>query len=196
MNMILRTDIRSEHLEAMLKAAGPRAATGIARALNRTGVPTENAYLRKAKAVLGLKDHRYARTRIGDAVKKYTSRKKASAANLKYSVAGWGNGFPLIYYQPKEGPSGATVNWLGARKMIPRSFYLSGKFPRRRVSSISHAVWQRTGRGRWALTRPKGPGLPEAMAARASVAVFESQAGSRLPAALAKELGAILKGFA
>lgn len=196
MTMLLRTDIRSERLEAMLKAAGNRAPTGLARALNRAGEPTKNAYLRECKRVLGLKDHPRAKTSVGDAVKRYTSRKKASAGSLKFSVAGWGNGFPLIYYQPKEGPAGATVNWLGARKLIPRTFYLSGKFPRRRASAISHAVWQRDGAGRWNLSRPKGPGLPEAMAARPSVRVWESQASARLPAALAKELAAILGGHA
>lgn len=196
MNAIVRTEIHSQAFESLLQAAGARAPTGIARALNRAGVPTENAYVRKCKLVLGLKEHRYAKASVGDAVKRHTSRKKATASNLKYSLAGWGAGFPLIYYQPKETPAGATVNWLGQRKLIARSFYLGGKFPRRKKSAISHAVWRRTGKGRWALDRPKGPGLPDAMAARPAVAVWEGEASKRLPPALIKELTAILKGYA
>lgn len=193
---ILKTEILSQGLEAALKAAGPKAPVAIARALNKTGGPTETAYLRKVRAVLGLKNHRYAKGSVTAVMKRQTNRKRANSGNLKYSLAGWGTGFPLIYYDPKETAAGATVNWLGARKLVPRSFYLGGRFPRRRKSAISHSVWQRTGAGRWSLGRPKGPGLPEGMAARPSVAVWEGQAGARLPRHLAHELAVVLAGIA
>ncbi len=191
-----RVDISLHGIDRLIAAAGPRANTGIARALNRAGVPTANAEIRQVKKLLGLRNHPRQKTSLGDAVKRRTSKRKAAAARLEYSLAGWGDGFPLIYYQPKETPKGAAVNWLGSRKLVERSFYLSGKFPRRRASSISHAVWQRVGKGRWSLKRQKGPGVPEAMTRPTAKATWQAEAARRLPAALAKELGVILAGIA
>jgi hypothetical protein len=191
----VRTEINSRDIEHMLLKAGARAPVGIARALNRVGVPTENAYLRQVKTVLGLRSHPYAKSPVGNIVKRRTSRRKASAGRLTYSLAGFGKGLPAIYYQPKEAPAGASINWLGQRKLIARSFYLAGRFPRRRKSRISHAVWQRTGKGKWALDRPRGPGIPEAMTQGISRATWESQAAKRLPPALASALAAIMRGF-
>lgn len=191
-----RIDVSLRGLDRLIAAAGPRANTGIARALNRAGSPTANAEIREVKKILGLRNHPRAKTSLGDAVKRKTSKRQATSARLEYSLAGWGDGFPLIYYQPKETARGATVNWLGARKLVARSFYLSGKFPRRRASSISHVVWQRVGKGRWNLKRPKGPGVPEAMVQPSAKATWQAGAAQRLPAALAKELGAILAGYA
>lgn len=196
MSIMVRTDIRSEHIEAMLRAAGARAPRGIARALNRAGRPTSTAYLRQAKKTLGIRNWRYGKTSVDGAIRRATNTRRATAGRLTYSLSGWGSGLNLAYYQPKEGPQGATVNWLGTRRMIARSFYLGGQFPRRRVSRISHSVWQRTGRGKWALDRPKGPGLPEAMVHPVPANVWRSSAAARLPDALANELRAILSGFA
>lgn len=191
----VKTEIRSQDFEAMLKRAGPRASVGVARALNRVGVPTENAYLRKVKAVLGLRSHPYAKRPLGNVIKRRTSRRLANAATLKYSTAGFGKGLPAMFYQPKEAPAGASINWLGARKPIAQSFYLGGKFPRRKRSKISHTVWRRTGKGKWALDRPVGPGVPEAMAQPGSRAVWEAQASARLGPALTSALAAILRGY-
>lgn len=191
-----RVDISLHGIDRLIAAAGPRANTGIARALNRAGTPTANAEIREVKKILGLRNHSRAKTSLGDAVKKKTSKRKATSARLEYSLSGWGDGFPLIYYQSKETPQGATVNWLGTRKRVARSFYLSGKFPRRRPSSISHVVWQRVGNGRWNLKRPKGPGVPTAMVQPAAKRIWQAAAAQRLPAALSKELGAILAGHA
>ncbi len=196
MTIILRADIRSEALEAMLKAAGARAPVAIARALNRTGAPTSSAYMKKATAILGLKRGPYAKKGVKDAIRRKTSIKKANPSSLRYSHAGWGDGFPLIYYQPKEAREGATVNWLGQRKLIARSFYLGGQFPKRKRSKISHAVWRRQGAGRWNLDRPKGPGMPQAMAHPDAARVWESEAAKRLPARIAHELSAIFAGYA
>ncbi len=195
-DLIVRTDIRSEHIEALLKAAGPRAGVGIARALNRTGAPTSAAYLRSVKAILGLRNWRYGKTSVNDMLKRKTSTRKATAARLTFSLAGFGKGLNLAYYQPKETPAGATVNWLGSRRLIARSFYLGGQFPKRVRSRISHSVWQRIGSGRWALAKPVGPGVPEAMIQSAPKAVWEANAASRLPAHLARELTAIIAGHA
>lgn len=195
-DLIVRTDIRSERIEQMLKAAGPRAGVGIARALNKAGAPTGTAYLRSVKAVLGLKDWRYGKMSVTDFLKRKTSRRRATASNLTYSLAGFGKGLPLAYYQPKETPAGATVNWLGARRLIARTFYLSGRFPRRVRSSISHSVWRRVGAGKWALDRPLGPGVPEAMIQPAPKSTWETNAAARLPQHLAHELRVILQGLA
>lgn len=191
-----RVDISLHGIDRLIAAAGPRANTGIARALNRAGTPTANAEIREVKKILGLRNHPRAKTSLGDAVKKKTSKRKATSARLEYSLSGWGDGFPLIYYRPKETPQGVTVNWLGTRKRVARSFYLSGKFPRRRPSSISHVVWQRVGAGRWNLKRPKGPGVPEAMVQPSAKATWQASAAQRLPAALAKELIRIIAGHA
>lgn len=194
MTLSVKTEIDDRAVQAMLKAAGTRAPVALARAVNRAGVPTENAYLRTVRKVLGLRSHPYAKP-LGNAVKRRTSRRRATASTLTYSLAGFGKGLPAIYYQPKEAPVGASINWLGARKTIKRSFYLSAKFPRRRKSKISHTVWERTGTGRWALDRPRGPGIPDGMAAGQSRAVWESQASARLTPALVSALQAILRGY-
>lgn len=195
-DLSVRTDIRSQHIEAGLRAAGARAPVAIARALNKTGTPTENAYVRQIKTTLGLKSWRYAKISVNAVIKRSSSRKRANAGRLTYSFAGWGKGLNLAYYTPKETAAGATVNWLGARRLVPRSFYLGGKFPKRKVSSISHTVWQRTGKGRWSLDRPKGPGLPEAMVHPVPARVWQRESGARLPRNLGHELAVILAGIA
>lgn len=197
MTVSIQTRVLSEKIEAQLiAAAGPRANLGIARALNRTGAPTRTAYLRSVRQILGLTTHRYAKTSVVDVIKRRTSTRRASSGRLEFSLAGFGEGFNAIYYQPREAPAGASINWLGGRRVIARSFYLSGKFPRRRRSSISHSVWERVGTGRWNLERPKGPGVPEGMIQSAPRQIWLANARSRLPANLIRELTAIIAGHA
>jgi hypothetical protein len=144
--------------------------------------------------VLGVKQHAYAKYPMEGMLKKRMALRPASASNLEYTLSGFGKGLPLIYYQPKEGGSGASVNWLGARKTIDRSFYLSGKFPRRKRSGISGWVSQRKKPGRWALYRPQGPGVPDAMRTGAVSRTWEAEAAARLPAAMRDALISIMRG--
>lgn len=194
-DLTVRSDINLNGLDRKLLQAAELAPSRIARALNRTGGPTQTAYLRQVKQTLGLKSHRFAKAPVGNVVKRRTSTRRASAGRLTYSLAGFGQGLPAIYYQPKEAPQGASINWLGSRRTIARSFYLGGKFPRRKRSKISHAVWRRVGAGKWAIDRPRGPGVPEAMAQGRPRAVWEGQAAQRLPAELARAVGDMLRGF-
>ncbi len=194
-DLSVRTAIDLRGLDRKLLQAAELAPSRVARALNRTGGPTQTAYLREVKRVLGLKSHRFAKAPVGNVVKRRTSTRRASAGRLTYSLAGFGQGLPASYYQPKEAPAGASINWLGQRKTIGRSFYLGGKFPRRKRSKISHAVWRRVGSGKWALDRPEGPGVPDAMAHSAPRAVWEGQAGSRLPKELQTVIGDLLRGY-
>lgn len=191
----VRTDIRLQGLDALVRAAGPKASRAIARGLNRAGSPTANAGQRKIRSLLGLRKHPNAKGSVVQAVKRYTSVRKASAATLTFSMAGYGRGLPLIWYQPKETPAGATVNWLGERRLIKRSFNLSGRFPRRRKSAISHAVWQRTGSGRWTLDRPRGPSVPEAMQTRDFGSAWERDGAARLPHHMREALLAVMRGY-
>lgn len=193
--LYVRTDITMKGLDALVMAAGPKANRAIARGVNRAGQPTANAGKRNIREVLGLRKHPYAKGTANQAVKRYTSIRKATAATLTFSMAGFGRGLPAIWYQPKETPAGATINWLGARKLIGRSFYLSGRFPRRKRSSISHAVWERTGKGRWTLSRPRGPGVPEAMQSRPFGHAWERDASARLPHHMKEALLAALRGY-
>lgn len=194
-DLSVRTDIDLNGLDRLLLLAGERAPSRIARALNRTGGPTQTAYLRQVRKTLGLRSHPYAKAPVGNVIRRRTSTKKASAGRLVFSLAGFGKGLPAIFYQPKEAPAGASINWLGQRKTIGRSFYLGGKFPRRKRSRISHAVWRRIGSGKWALDRPTGPGVPDAMSQAAPRAVWEGQAGRRLPAELQRVVGDLLRGY-
>lgn len=199
MSLQVRTDITMKGLDALVIAAGPKANRAIARGLNRAGQPTANAGKRNIREVLGLRKHPYAKGTVTQAVKRYTSVRKATPATLTFSMAGFGRGLPAIWYQPKETPAGATINWLGQRKLIPRSFYLSGKFPRRRRSKISHAVWQRVGSGGWGsfenLERPRGPGVPEAMQSRTFSHAWDRDAAARLPHHMREALLAVLRGY-
>jgi hypothetical protein len=192
----VRTEIRSQDLEQKLAAAGKKAPVAIARALNRAGTPTQNAYTRQVKKTLGLKAWRYGKKSLTSAIMRKTSTRRANASRLTYSFAGWGQGFNLAYYDPKETPAGATANWLGQRKMVAKSFYLGGRFPKRKKSKLSHAVFRRTGKGRWTLDRPKGPGLPEAMVHPVPAAVWQQDSRRRLTPALMHELQVILAGIA
>lgn len=191
----VRTEIAMKGLDRLVMAAGSKANRAIARGLNRAGQPAANAGKRNIRQILGLRKHPYAKGSVVRAVKRYTSDRKATAATLTYSMAGFGRGLPLIWYQPKETPSGATVNWLGARRLIKRSFNLGGQFPRRRKTSISHVVWERTGKGRWSLERPRGPGVPEAMQTRAFGRAWERDASARLPHHMKEALLAALRGY-
>lgn len=193
--LTVRTDIALKGVEHLLAAAGPRANVALARALNRTGAPVSTATKRQIVKTLGLRQHAYSKQSPGNVIKRRTSERKASAGTLTFSLAGFGKGLPAILYQPKEAPAGASINWLGARKTIAKSFYLGGKFPRRKRSRISHAVWRRTGSGKWTLDRPVGPGVPEAMQTRAVGSLWESQAAARLPAHLKSALEAVLRGY-
>ncbi|MET3892788.1 hypothetical protein ABIE41_003864 [Bosea sp. OAE506] len=195
MSLVVRTDIEMRGVERLIAAAGPRAAGPIARALNRTGTPTANRGKREIRKVLGLRNHPYAKRPLGDALKRRTSIRKANAATLTFSMAGFGQGLPALYYRPKEAPAGASINWLGGRRMIARSFYLGGKFPRRRRSKISHVVWQRTGKGKWALGRVRGPGVPEAMQTLPFGSAWEGEAARRLPAQMKTALEALFAGY-
>lgn len=194
-DLTVLTNIDLHGLDRQLQMVAERAPSRIARALNRTGGPTQTAYLRQVKKTLGLRSHPYAKAPIGNVIRRRTSTKKASAGRLVYSLAGFGKGLPAIFYQPKEAPAGASINWLGHRKTLPRSFYLGGKFPRRKRSKISHVVWRRIGKGKWTLDRPEGPGVPEAMSQAAPRTVWEGQAGRRLPVELQRVIGDLLRGY-
>ncbi|UNJ22048.1 minor tail protein [Microcystis phage vB_MweS-yong2] len=197
MSVTVATEIRSAQAEAaLIAAAGPRANVGIARALNRAGQPTRNAYLRRVRDVLGLKPWRYGKRQLGDVLKSRTSTRRANAARLEYSLAGFGAGLPAAYYQPREAPAGASIVMLGSRQTIARSFYLGGRFPRRVRSRISHTVWRRAGKGKWALARPRGPGVPEGMTQPQAASLWRAQAQARLRPALLRELTAIIRGHA
>lgn len=193
-DLTVRTEVDLHSLDNMLKAAGERAPVAISRALNRAGVPVANAMKRQIRKVLGLRGHPYAKKPPGHFLRRRTSVKKSTPATLVFSLAGFGAGLPAIYYQPKEAPPGASINWLGARKTLPRSFYLGGKFPRRKRSKISHAVWRRIGAGKWGLDRPDGPGIPDAMRTPSAIAVWEGQAAARLPHHLRSALESLLAG--
>jgi hypothetical protein len=196
-SLTVQTRVLSERIEAQLiAAAGPRANLGIARALNRTGAPTRTAYLRSVKAILGLKSHPYAKKPLGDAITRWTSTRRAKATGLRYSVVGFGQGLNAIYYQPRETPAGVSINWLGGRHVLDRSFYLSGRFPKRKRSGLSHKVWQRLGEGRWNFGQANGPGLPEGMIQPGAQRMWLVNARSRLPAHLIRELTAIVAGHA
>lgn len=193
--MEIRVNIKTEGVRQLLDAAGPRADVALARALNRTGGPVATAAKRNIRKVLGAKPHPYAKKPLGDMLRSRTRIYKASPGNLSFALSGFGKGLPLIYYAPKESPTGATVNWLGARKKVDRSFYLSGKFPGRKRSGISGWVSQRQKPGRWKLYRPNGPGVPEAMEQAAVARAWEADARARLPAHLLSALQAVLRGY-
>lgn len=193
--VVVQTNIRLQGLDALVMAAGPKANKALARGVNRAGAPAATAGKRNIRAMLGLRKHPYAKGSVVQAVKRYTSERKATAATLTFSMAGFGRGLPAIWYQPKESGAGASINWLGDRKLLKRSFFLSGRFPRRKRSSISHVVWQRDGAGRWNLSRPRGPGVPEAMQTRNFASSWERDAGSRLPHQMREALLAVLRGY-
>lgn len=186
-------------LDNLVKAAGPAANIGIARALNRTGNTVRSGYLREVRKVLGIKKHRFARSGAIAAMNKRTSARRANAGRLEYSLVGFGKGLDLLYYQAKETPAGLDVFWLGARKIVPNSFYLGGRFPNRRGGfgpKIGMSA-ERMGQGRSALRfRPKGPGIPEGMVAPPAADYWEREARARLAPRIAHELTAILLGHA
>lgn len=186
-------------LDNLAKAAGPAANIGIARALNRTGSVVKNGYLREVRKVLGIRKHRYAKSGAIAAMNKRTSTRRANAGRLEYSLAGFGQGLDLLYYQAKETRAGLNVFWLGSRRVVPGTFYLGGRFPKRsggfgpnRGISV-----ERVGKARAALKfSPKGPGLAEGMVAPPAAAHWENQARARLAPRIAHELRAILLGHA
>ncbi len=194
-DLIVSTEVALKGVSDLLAAAGPRGNVAVARALNRTGGPTATATKRIIRKTLGIRQHPYSKKRLGNYLNKATSIRKANAGRLEFSMAGFGKGLPLIFYQPREGAAGATVNWLGQRKLIKRSFYLSGKFPGRRRSAISDRVSQRVGKGRWQISRPLGPGVAEAMQASPVRRSWEATAAARLPHHLREALLAALRGY-
>lgn len=194
MSVTIYGTVNLNGLDNMLKAAGDKAPWALARGINRATLPVANAAKREIRKILGLRKHPYAKGTVRQALNRNTSVRPATRASLKFSMAGFGSGLPAIYYAPKESPLGASINWLGQRKLIKRSFYLSGKFPRRRRSSISHVVWERTGKGRWDLTRPRGPGVPDVMLQKTLMAKWRRDAEARVPHHLRSALESLLAG--
>jgi hypothetical protein len=197
--LIFSTNTTITGLDNLVKAAGPSANTGIARALNRTGTVVKNGYLREVRKVLGISKHKHAKAGAVAAVNKRTSVRRASAARLEYSLAGFGKGLDLLFYQARETPSGLNVFWLGSRKVVPKTFYLGGRFPSRRggFGPKRGMSAERIGTGPKALRfSPKGPGIPEGMMAKGPAAHWENQARARLGPRIAHELTAILLGHA
>lgn len=181
----------------MLAAAGTRAPVALARALNRAGKPASTAYKRQVRKVLGLKAYRYGGSTPTDILNRKTSIRTANPGNLEYSLVGFGKGLPAKFYDPKETVRGAEINWLGSRKVIARSFYLAGKFPRRVTSKLTKAgVFQRKGAGRMNFKLVDGPGVPEAMVTPQMNREWLSQVQNRLPKEISHQLYAILAGFA
>ncbi len=200
MTVRLIVDVDTKGIENMLAAAGDRAPVAIARALNRAGTPAKNAYLRQVRNTLGLKNWRHGGKASASAVtamERRTSARKANPGRLEYSLVGFGQGLNAKYYDPKEAPGGANVNWLGSRQTIARSFYLGGRFPQRKVSKLTpKGVMVRKGPGRWNLGGAKGPGVPEAMVTPGAQAVWLAHARARLPKEMSHQLYAILAGHA
>jgi hypothetical protein len=197
MSISVSVDVRMEGLDNLIKAAGPSANVGFARALNKAGAPTKTRYLRQARKILGIRKHPLAGVSAIKAVEKSTSVRRANPSNLEFSLSGWGKGLNLIHYQPKETPAGLNVFWLGARKVIPRTFLHGGRFPKRRggMAVKSGVAFGRHGSGRFAISAKFfGPGLPEAMIAPEAQSVWNAEARARLPKHLAHELEAILMG--
>ena len=186
-------------LDNLVKAAGPAANVGIARALNRTGSSVRSSYLREVRKVLGIRKHRYAKSGAVAAMNRRTSTRRANAGRLEYSLAGFGKGLDLLYYRAKETPAGLSVVWLGARKVIPKTFYLGGRFPKRQggFGPNQGISAERVRRGPKGLRySPKGPGIPEGMVAPGPAAHWENAARARLAPRIAHELRAILMGYA
>jgi hypothetical protein len=197
MTVSLIVDVNTRGIENLLAAAGERAPVAIARALNRAGAPARTAYLRQVRTILGLRNWRYGGKPVIDLLKGRTSARTANPGRLEYSLVGFGQGLPAKYYDPKEAPAGANINWLGKRQTIARSFYLGGRFPRRKTSALTpKGVMVRKGKGRWNLGGAKGPGVPEAMVTPGAQAIWLAQARARLPKEMAHQLYAILAGHA
>jgi hypothetical protein len=212
--LIFATHTTLTGLDNLVKAAGPSANIGIARALNRTGTVVKNGYLREVRKVLGIRGHpavtTAARARATKSKKKFknpmlqamnrrTSVRRANTERLEYSLAGFGEGLDLLFYQARETPSGMNVFWLGSRKTIPRTFYQGGLFPLRRggFGQSKGISLERKGAGRWNHEfSPRGPGIPEGMVAKGPAAHWENQARARLGPRIAHELTAILLGHA
>ncbi len=199
MSFTLSATVEMQGLDNLIKAAGPSANVGLARGLNRTGKPVQTRYLREVRKILGIRKHPLANHSAVTLLKRNTSTVQAKPWNLKFSLAGWGKGLNLIYYQPKETPEGLSVMWLGARKIVPRSFMHGGRFPKRKggLAKLTGRAFLRTGSGKRAITsNVKGPGVAEGMVAPSSIATWEAEAQARLPANMARELLAILTGNA
>jgi hypothetical protein len=203
--LIFSTNTTITGLDNLVKAAGRRANTGIARALNRTGVPTETRYLREVRKVLGVKKHPLAQYGVIEATRKRVSRRRATPANLEYSLAGFGKGLNLIFYQPKEKPQGLSVMWLGSRRIEKKAFLHGGTFRKGRWGGFAKNLgiaMRNDGGGKYSrlghsgLSAPRGPGIAEAMVEGSAVAVWDREAAGRLAPNIAKELRAILLGHA
>lgn len=199
MTVEIRAHADTAQAEALLLAAGVRAPIALARALNRAGQPARNAYMRQVRGILGLRSWRYDKKgseSLRYILKRQTSTLRAKPHNLTYSHVGFGAGLNLKYYSPRETPAGVSANWLGRRRVLAGTFYLGGRFPRRKISKLTpKGVYQRFG-ARHKIAIVKGPGLPEAMATGAASAFWMAEANRRLPRELAHQLRALLAGLA
>lgn len=186
-------------IDNLVRAAGPAANVGIARAVNCVGGTVRSGYLRHVRKVLGIRKHRHAKQGAIAAMNKRTSTRRANPGRLEYSLVGFGQGLDLLYYQAKETRRGLSVVWLGRRTIVGGGFYLGGRFPQRRggFGPKQGMSAQRVGKARSALKfAPKGPGIPEGMVAPGPASYWESEARARLGPRIAHELTAILLGHA
>lgn len=193
--------INLNRLDAKLLAAGKRAPVGIARALNRTGVPTSGEYIREARRALGLKNivSRKGGVRsVDNYVKRAVSHRRANAGRLTYSVAGFGGPIPLKYFGARETRRGVSAAPLNRRQVFAGSFQKGGLFPNRinRKFNPGLNVFIRTGKGKFPIRRLFGPSFPQGMLEPKPVSTFESGAQRRLDKHLLHELDVIILGIA
>ncbi len=195
----ITTDVEMTSLDNLIKAAGPAANVGIARALNRVGRPVQTAYLREVRKILGIRKHPLAKGNVTQMTKRATSTRTANPGRLEYSLAGFGRGLNLIWYQPKETPQGLNVHWLGERKVVARTFMFGGRFPKRHggLARLSGKAQIRTGAGRNAYSPAAyGPGFAEGMMQPDAMNVWTTRARARLAPEMGQQLMAILMGYA
>lgn len=176
-----------DRIHNLLAAAGERAPTAIARALNHTGAKAKTQVIRAVTKQTGLK-----RGVIVRAIKPTL----ASAGALAYALKSQGGDIRVRFFSPKESRPGVVAKPRGKSTLYPSTFMKGGCFPNRKAITrglTGGGVYQRTGRGRFPVREARsGVFIPEEMVEGESRAAFLAVAERDLVNRLAHELARIL----
>jgi hypothetical protein len=175
----------------LLREAGNQTPTAIRRAVNRTGDRARTMVVRVLAKQVGTKQA---------AVKRVLVTKRATVnGSANYRLTARGAHISLKEFGARQTKRGVSAAPWGKRRVFPRTFV---------IASLGGHVFTREGgkrvmvRGRYAgklrqpLHKLYGPSIPNEMVKAETAAAFQMLVRTQLPPEIARQIAAILSGYA
>lgn len=176
MTVEIKADVSAfDHLHKQLSAVGNQAPHAIRRAINHVGDKVRTQVVRTLAKQAGVK--------YGDA-RRAIRVQRANYSRFEYRIATSGKHLPLSVFGARQTRKGVSAAPWGKRRVFPHSFMVKGR------------VFLRMGKGRMPIRQMWGPALPKEIVKAETAAIFLATVATQLPARVAHELAALMKGHA